>query len=69
MTTASEHRPQCPHCGCSYFVYGNTPNEGICHDCGRTFEIPPYDPVDDLVSMFQDLDPEQKERFLRLALD
>jgi hypothetical protein len=34
-------RPECPHCGCSYYVLGDSPSEGICHDCGRLFELPP----------------------------
>ena len=32
-------RIECPHCGCGYFIYTDSPYEALCHDCGRTFEV------------------------------
>jgi transposase-like protein len=37
----------CPHCGCGYWVYGNTPYEAICHDCGYVFDVEPDPEVDE----------------------
>lgn len=31
--------PVCRHCGCSYFVFADSPDQGICHDCGRLFTV------------------------------
>ena len=31
--------PACPECGCSYFIDGDKPGTGLCHDCGKVFEL------------------------------